>query len=93
MRKRALPILLGAIAVVALNPEHCSSRAPALTAAETSDTYGNLENRPRPRNPHPKWCPIFILFSREGGVFRPHFPAIEAMVANLERVVGAGAVK
>jgi hypothetical protein len=39
---------------------------------------------------HPKWCPIFILFSREGGVFRPHFPAIEAMVANLERVVEMG---
>jgi hypothetical protein len=39
---------------------------------------------------HPKWCPIFVLFSREGGVFRPHFPAIEAMVANLGRVVGTG---
>ena len=36
---------------------------------------------------HPKWCPILILFSRVGGVFRPHFPAIEAMVANLGRVV------
>ena len=42
---------------------------------------------------HPKWCPISILFSREGGVFRPHYPAIEAMVANLERVVEVAAVE
>jgi hypothetical protein len=42
---------------------------------------------------HPKWCPIFILFSMEGGVFKPHFPAIEALVGNLERVVETGAVK
>jgi hypothetical protein len=37
---------------------------------------------------HRKWCPILILFSKEGGVFRPHFRAIEAMVANLERAGG-----
>ncbi len=43
---------------------------------------------------HPKWCPIFVLFSREGGGFKPHLPAIEALVANLERVVGgSGEVK
>jgi hypothetical protein len=41
----------------------------------------------------PKWCPIFISFSREGGVFRPYFPAIEAMIANLERVVETGGIK
>lgn len=36
---------------------------------------------------HPKWCPIFILFSRRDGLFEPHFPAIEALVANLNRIV------
>jgi hypothetical protein len=33
---------------------------------------------------------MFVLFWREGGVLRPHFPAIEAMVANLQRVVEMG---
>jgi hypothetical protein len=36
---------------------------------------------------HPKWCPIFILFSRREGLFEPHFPAIEALVENLKRMV------
>ena len=36
---------------------------------------------------HPKWCPIFILFSRRDGRFEPHFPAIEALIANLKRMV------
>ena len=40
---------------------------------------------------HPKWCPIFILFSREGGVFRPHFAAIEAMVWLLDVAEGMSA--
>lgn len=34
-----------------------------------------------------KWCPIFILFSRRSGQFEPHFPAIEALLANLKRLV------
>jgi hypothetical protein len=35
---------------------------------------------------HPKWCPMFILFSRRDGLFEPYSPAIEALVANLNRV-------
>ena len=34
-----------------------------------------------------KWCPICILFSRRDGLFRPHFPAIEALLANTSRMV------
>ena len=35
---------------------------------------------------NPKWCPIFILFKRRDGRFEPHLPAIEALVANLDRL-------
>ena len=36
---------------------------------------------------HARWCPVFILFSRRDGRFEPSFPAIEALVANLDRIV------
>jgi hypothetical protein len=26
------------------------------------------------------WCPIFILFTEDNGEYRPHFPAIDAMI-------------
>jgi hypothetical protein len=63
------------------------------TPGKKSDICTRGKRFPAHQFTHPKWCPIFILFSRDGGVFRPHFPAIKAMVANLERVVEMGAVK
>jgi hypothetical protein len=36
---------------------------------------------------NPKWCPIFILFSRRERVYEPYVPAIEAFLANLGRMV------
>jgi hypothetical protein len=63
------------------------------TPGKKSDICTRGKRFPAYQFTHPKWCPIFVLFSREGGVFKPHFPAIEAMVANLERVLQIGAVK
>jgi hypothetical protein len=60
------------------------------TPVKKSDICTRGRRFPAHQFTHPKWCPIFILFARERGVFKPHFPAIEAMVANLERVVEMG---
>jgi hypothetical protein len=63
------------------------------TPGKKSDICTREKRFPAHQFTHPKWCPIFILFSRQGGVFRPHYPAIEALVANLGRVVEAGGVR
>jgi hypothetical protein len=34
---------------------------------------------------HPKWCPVFVLFSHRDGQYRPHVPAIEALLANIHK--------
>jgi hypothetical protein len=36
---------------------------------------------------NPKWCPIFILFSRRDALYQAHLPAIEALLANTSRML------
>jgi hypothetical protein len=58
-----------------------------VTPEKKSIVHRNGKAFPSYQFVHPNWCPIFILFSRRDGVFEPHFPAIEALVANLNRMV------